>query len=220
MMTEWYEKGPQDAILASPTAIRSILERTTGVQLPVERATAHAMLAELKTAQRGLAAERSMLTLIERVIFLKQVPVFGGMIIDRLRVLASICEELECELGQRIIAEGERGDALYVIVKGRVAIQRHDPRQPGATADLAALGSREYFGEMSLFDYQPYSADAVALEPTQLLLVRQAPLLALIRRYPDIAFGFFKVLSQRLRQANTLITEQRAGEYAVQETDM
>jgi CRP-like cAMP-binding protein/HEAT repeat protein len=213
MMIEWYENGPQDAILASPTAIRSILERTTGAQMPVERATAHAMLAELKTSQRGLAAERSMLTLIERVIFLKQVPVFGGMIVDRLRVLASISEELECEPGQRIIAEGERGDALYVIVKGQVAIQRRDPRQLGATATLAALGPREYFGEMSLFDNEPYSADAVAVEPTQLLLVRQVPLLALIKRYPDMAFGFFKVLSQRLRQANKLITEQRAGEY-------
>ena len=153
-----------------------------------------------------------MMTLIERVIYLKQVPVFGAMIIDRLRVLASICEELECEPRQRIIAEGERGEALYVIVKGRVAIQRRDPRQPGATAELAVLGPREYFGEMSLFDNEPYSADAVALEPTQLLLVRQAPLLALIKRYPDIAFGFFKVLSQRLRQANTLISVQRVGE--------
>jgi HEAT repeat protein len=219
MMIERYEDGPQDAILASPAAIRSILERTTGVQLPVERATAHAMLAELKTAQRGLAVERSMLTLIERVIFLKQVPVFGGMIVDRLRVLASISEELECELGQRIIAEGEHGDALYVIVKGRVAIQRRDPRQPSATAELAALGPGEYFGEMSLFDNEPYSADAVALEPTHLLLVRQAPLLALIKRYPDMAFGFFKVLSQRLRQANTLITEQRVGEHLAQEAD-
>jgi HEAT repeat protein len=219
MMIEWYDTGPQEAILASPIAIRSILERTTGVQLPVEQATAHAMLAELQTAQRRLAAERSMLTLIERVIFLKQVPVFGGMIVDRLRVLASISEELECAAGQRIIAEGERGDALYVIVKGRVAIRRRDPRQPGATAELAALGLREYFGEMSLFDNEPYSADAVAIEPTQLLLVRQAPLLALIKRYPDIAFGFFKVLSQRLRQANALITEQRAGEYVVQEPD-
>ncbi|HET9223563.1 MAG TPA: HEAT repeat domain-containing protein, partial [Roseiflexaceae bacterium] len=216
MMIEWYDTGPQDAILASPTAIRSILERTTGVQLPAERATAHAMLAELKTIQRGLAAERSMLTLIERVIFLKQVPVFGAMIIDRLRVLASICEELECEPKQRIIAEGERGEALYVIVKGRVAIQRRDPRQPGARVELAVLGPREYFGEMSLFDNEPYSADAVALEPTQLLLVRQAPLLALIKRYPDIAFGFFKVLSQRLRQANALITDQRAGEIVSQ----
>jgi HEAT repeat protein len=212
MMIEWYETAPQDAMLASPKAIRAILERTNGGQVPVERATAHAMLAELKTAQRGLAAERSMLTLIERVIFLKQVPVFGGMIIDRLRVLASISEELDCEPGQQIIGEGERGDALYVIVKGRVAIQRRDARQPGAAAELAALGPREYFGEMSLFDNEPYSADAVAVEPTQLLLVRQAPLLALIKRYPDMAFGFFKVLSQRLRQANALITEQRSGE--------
>ena len=60
---------------------------------------------------------------------------------------------------------------------------------------------------MSLFDDEPHSADAVALEPTELLLVRQALLVAVIKRNPELALGLFKVLSQRLRRATEVIAQ-------------
>jgi CRP/FNR family transcriptional regulator, cyclic AMP receptor protein len=207
-MMEIYAATPAAANLAAPGEIRAILESTPSRQAPVTRSTAGIALAQLGETERRLAMERSMLTMIERVIFLKQVPVFGAMTVERLRILASISEEQECTAGQRIIAEGEPGDALYIIVSGRVSIQRQAHKAVGAIAQLAELGPREYFAEMALFDDEPHSADAVALTPTDLLLVRRGPLIALIRRYPDMVFGFFKVLNQRLREANARFLER------------
>jgi CRP-like cAMP-binding protein len=151
-----------------------------------------------------------MLTNIEKIIFLKQVPFFEEMPTRYLRVLADITEEVSFDTAQRIIAEGERTNSLYVIVGGKVAIQRRKKDVSDQTlAQLAVLGPKEYFGEMSLFDHEPHSADVIALKPTQLLVMRYGPLAALIKRHPEMALGLFKVLSQRLRQANVMLSKKQ-----------
>ncbi len=150
-----------------------------------------------------------MLTTIEKVIFLKQVSFFQEMTINQLRTLASISEEVSYEEGHKILAEGEHGDALHVVVSGRVAIQRQVKEQGSlAITRLNTLRSRDYFAEMSIFDNQAHDADAIALEPTTLLLVRQRPLVALIKHQPQLSLSLLKVLSQRLRRANSLIASK------------
>jgi CRP-like cAMP-binding protein len=150
-----------------------------------------------------------MLTMIEKVIFLKNVPFFQGMTISQLRALASISDEAQFAEGQTIFKEGEYGSTLYVVLTGQVAIQRQgQARRSVSITRLATLGPHEYFAEMAIFDNEPHVADAVALVTTALLLVRQEPLIALIRTQPDLALGLFKVLSLRLRQTNELLAER------------
>ena len=188
--------------------VQAALRVAETADAPLLNQTAHMALAQL-TSPRRAAVERSMMTVIEKVIFLKEVPFFQGMSVDNLRVLAGIAEETTADAGRRIITEGERGDTLYVIVSGRVGIQRHKQAEDDRTlTQLATLGPREYFAEMSLFDEEPHSADAIAMTPTQLLTVSREPLIELIRRQPDLALGLFKVLSQRLRQANLSLSKK------------
>ncbi|MGB0387609.1 MAG: cyclic nucleotide-binding domain-containing protein [Ardenticatenaceae bacterium] len=150
-----------------------------------------------------------MLTTVEKVIFLKQVSFFQEMTINQLRTLASISEEVSYEEGEQILAQGEDADALHVVVSGRVAIQRQVKRRDKLSIiRLTTLRPRDYFAEMSIFDNQPYGADAVALEATSLLLVRQRPLVALIKHQPELSLSLLKVLSQRLRHANDLIASK------------
>jgi HEAT repeat protein len=181
-------------------------------------ALARHTLAEMRAAglQEALASlphlpkseEQAMLTIIEKAILLSRVAVFENLGVDKLRVLASVSEEATYNAGQRIFAEGERGDALYITVSGKVSIQRQTGE---AVTHLAELGPHEYFAEMSLFDNEPYSAGAVALEPSELLLVRREPLVALIKQHPELALGLFQVLGQRLRRANETIAQLQAG---------
>ncbi len=179
---------------------------------PVARETARLVLARLDATDKARVEERSMLTAIEKMISLKKVPVFQGMSVDKLRLLADISEEATYAGNQQIFAEGEQWDALYVIVSGQVGIQRRTPENADAIIHLATLGPGECFAEMSLFDDAPYSADAVAIEPAELLLVRQDPLVAVIKQHPDLAVSLFKVLSQRLRQANEVIAQYKSRE--------
>ncbi len=153
--------------------------------------------------------ERKMLTVIEKVVFLKQVQFFEEMPANDLRTVANVTEEATYDPGQVIMTEGEPSDALYVIVGGRVAVQHRKRAEVERTlTELASLGPREYFGEMSLFDEAASSADVVALVPTQVLIVRRAPLFALIERQPALAMDLFRVLSRRLRQANELLVKK------------
>jgi len=64
---------------------------------------------------------------------------------------------------------------------------------------------------MSIFDGAPRSASAIALEPTLLLSLRRAPLLALARENPDLSLALIQVLSQRLRETNRQISAGSKG---------
>lgn len=74
--------------------------------------------------------------------------------------LASLSRKEHFEPGQTIFREGETGEKMYVVADGRVMISKTIPGV-GEEA-LAFLGRGEYFGEMSLIDKQPRSADARA----------------------------------------------------------
>ena len=183
-------------------ALHAELSNTT----PLIHETAELALRKLDTPAKK---ERTMLTMIEKVVFLKQVQFFDEMSANDLRAIAGVTDTATYDAGQTIITEGEPSDALYVVVSGRVAVQHRKRAEVERTlTELASLGPREYFGEMSLFDEAASSADVVALVPTQVLLVRRAPLFALIERQPALAMDLFRVLSRRLRQANELLVKR------------
>ena len=138
---------------------------------------------------------------VERAIFLKQVPFFAGMTVDQLRTLAGIAEEQYYDEGEKVFAEGDPGEAMYVVVRGRIGIERHPKR--GRVQRLETLKARQYFGERSIFDGAPHENRAVALDQVHLLTIRRDPLLILIRRSPDLSLSLVTVLSQRLREADS-----------------
>ena len=145
-----------------------------------------------------------MLSVIEKIIFLKGVPFFKGMTINQLEVLANVCEEELFAEDAQIFGQGDPGGVMYVVVNGKVGIEREGKRK-GSSVRLATYGSHDYFGEMTVFDRSPRSAAAIALQDTLTLSLRREPLVALTRQYPDLSLELISVLSQRLREANDQI---------------
>jgi CRP-like cAMP-binding protein len=137
-----------------------------------------------------------MLSAIEKVIFLKEVPFFQGMTVEQLRVLADVCEEEFTPVGARLFVEGDPGGVLYVVVSGRVGIEQE--KRPGSFARLATVEAGSYLGETD---------SAIAIRDTLALRLRREPLIALARRYPDLSLELINVLSVRLREANDRIAE-------------
>jgi CRP-like cAMP-binding protein/HEAT repeat protein len=149
--------------------------------------------------------EAVLLATLERIIFLKQVPFFQGMTVDQLKILASVCEEEFFEADMRIFDEGDPGGALYVVVSGRVGIERE--KRKGSFVRVATLEAHSYFGETTLFDNGPRTAAAIAVQDSLTLRLRREPLIALARQYPDLSLELINVLSKRLSEANDRIAE-------------
>jgi len=144
------------------------------------------------------------LSVNERILFLKQVNFFQGFSTDQLEALASICEEESLPKDVTIFKEGEPGGVLYIVVIGRVGIEREGERK-GSVVRLATLEAHSPIGEMNLFDESPRSASALTIEDTRLLKLRKEPVVALMRQYPDMLLELIKFLSQRIREANDRI---------------
>jgi CRP-like cAMP-binding protein len=151
-------------------------------------------------------AEASSLSTIEKVILLKQVSFFQDMTVDQLKILAGVCEEELFAEDVRIFSEGDPGGVLYVVIGGRVGIEKAGKRR-ASTSRLATIEAYSYFGEINLFDNSPRAMEAIALQDTLTLSLRREPLVTLARQYPDLALELINVLSQRLREIHTQIVD-------------
>ncbi len=98
--------------------------------------------------------------------------------------------------GKPVFHQGDLGQALYLVERGRVRLFR--THLGGQEKTLGYVGPGEIFGEMSLLDG---SASALAEEKALLLVLHREAYLALIRRLPLIAHNLARLLAHRLREA-------------------
>lgn len=133
-----------------------------------------------------------MLSAIERVIALKTVSLFEQVPDDTLAALSAALEEVELSAGETVFEKGDPGDAMYIIVAGR--LRAHDR---GITLDLLSAG--DVFGEMAVLDGAARSASITAGEDSLLLRLDGEALYDLMDRYGPVARGIIQVLLQRLR---------------------
>jgi CRP/FNR family cyclic AMP-dependent transcriptional regulator len=135
-----------------------------------------------------------MLSTVEKVLFLKSVDLFSQIPGEDLAQVALISTEETRDAGDEIFAEGEAGDALYLVLDGKVRVHRQE-------RVLAELGERECFGEMAILDAAPRSASVTALEDCVLLKISREDFQEIMSEKPEIALGIIQVLSRRLRNA-------------------
>lgn len=101
--------------------------------------------------------------------------------------------------GQRIFAEGEASDGMYLIRKGEVLVYLE---KGGTEVKLASLGSGAMIGEMSLFDKKPRSASARATADTEVTKITNDDFGKLMKQIPKWLVGLMSSLSTRLRETN------------------
>jgi hypothetical protein len=141
---------------------------------------------------------------VEKILFLKSAPVFERVSGEDLAALARVAEVETYAPGQALFHEGEMGDALYTIVRGKVAIASGGER-------LAELGPGDAFGEMAVLDEVPRSATATAQEETEVLRIGSEEFYEILHEQVEIAEGVIRVLTRRLREADATIQKLHAS---------
>jgi CRP-like cAMP-binding protein len=144
-----------------------------------------------------------MLTSVDRLLFVRGVPIFNELRDDFLVRLASIMDELTFPAKHTIFTEGQEGRSLYIVVSGRVRVHI-------GNRELAQLEKGTCFGEMSLFDAEPRSASVSTLEHCECLVLTQQQLYDAIDETPGIAVNVIRLLSRRIRELNQKLNSQEA----------
>jgi CRP/FNR family cyclic AMP-dependent transcriptional regulator len=96
-----------------------------------------------------------------------------------------------------IVSEGERTDAIYIVLEGKVRAYVSDGE--GREAVLSVIGPGEYFGEMAALDEGPRSASVITVEPTRVAVVPSAELAEFVARSPAFAMHLIRGLIGRVR---------------------
>jgi CRP/FNR family transcriptional regulator, cyclic AMP receptor protein len=124
---------------------------------------------------------------------------------DDLGKLASLARPQRCSRNQVIFREGDEASELYVVRSGRIAIAKQSP--DGRESLVALMESGDLFGEMALFDEEPRSAQARALEGSELLAVPFAPIRAMFRERPELLWEVVALLARRLRTTDAALAD-------------
>ena len=131
---------------------------------------------------------------------LRSVPLFSRLDLMGLNLIGSGCRLKRVSAGQPIVVEGEPGNALFIILSGRVEITRASSQ--GDIVFLAERANGDHFGEMTLIDGAPRSATVTAVETCRLLVLERTTLLHCIERNSQIAIAMLETMSARLREAD------------------
>nr|WP_255653086.1 MULTISPECIES: Stp1/IreP family PP2C-type Ser/Thr phosphatase [Myxococcus] len=164
-----------------------------------------AVVVKIAGDSAALASEESS-EAQSRMEALRKIPLFRHLTYKEQTAVLSIATTRTYPAGREIVVEGQPGEELFVVIRGRVAIEKNG-------VEIAELRSGGHFGEMGLIDNAPRSATVRATEPTRTMVISRPDLMGLMKRESILAvkmlWSFVQVLSDRLRATNSELSEAR-----------
>jgi small-conductance mechanosensitive channel/CRP-like cAMP-binding protein len=130
----------------------------------------------------------------DRIAAVAGVSLFAPLDRDERARLAAGIKELRFAAGERIIAQGEPGDSLYVVRAGTVRVEVAVEHAQG---EVATLGPGDFFGEMSLMTGEPRRASCTAVTDVTCEVVGSAAFQAIVAAKPGIAEEISLLLGRR-----------------------
>jgi anion transporter len=131
---------------------------------------------------------------------IRNIPLFSGLSREDIAKVLGKFEEISFGAGTIIFAQGDPGDAFYVIESGGVQVLL------GAGGErseiIGALGPLDCFGEMALLSGEPRSATIVAVKETALWKLSCEAWNELIQKHPTWLLQFCATLSKKLANAD------------------
>jgi CRP/FNR family transcriptional regulator, cyclic AMP receptor protein len=136
---------------------------------------------------------------------LKTLSFLGGLPDAMLDQLASRAHVKRYVKGETIFARDDAGESLMIVLAGRAKISNitNDARE----IVLNFLGKGDVIGEIAILDGAPRTANVIAIEETETLILYRRDLLPALQKNPDAMLELIKVLCEKLR-ATSLIVEE------------
>jgi CRP/FNR family transcriptional regulator, cyclic AMP receptor protein len=148
------------------------------------------VMAETQTPQMTLEAIRS-------------VPLFASLDDDAATLLRNLLTVQEVTTGTALFCSGDQGNAMYLIERGGVRISVRDKDNQEIT--LAELARGDFFGEMSIIDGKPRSADASVTTDGRLAVLSRDNFMTFIKSNPVVTLEMLSAVFNRLRRTDELL---------------
>jgi hypothetical protein len=163
-----------------------------------------AVKAGLVKGETDLIDNWEYLSTLDKIVFLKQVPLLKEVSVEQLGRVAGIARERTYEDGEYLMEQGKPGRALFIIVEGNVEVSGRS--EDGTEGTIGVLGPLQTIGEAGLFDDRPSMVSAQAvLDKARVLEIQGEEAARLVRLYPDIGVALLRSLSGRLRQMEHML---------------
>ena len=134
---------------------------------------------------------------------IRSVPLFASLDDDAAARLRSLLDVHNMPRGTLIFSKGDKGDAMYLIERGKVRISVRDDDQREIT--LAELARGDFFGEMTIIDGKRRSADAIVMEDARFAVLSREHFLEFIHENPVVALEMLSAVFARLRRTDELL---------------
>ena len=119
---------------------------------------------------------------------------------EDLRRLAATAQVVRHPRGATIFQKGDPGSSMMAIIRGRVKICTFS--NDGRELVLNIIDQGGMFGEIAILDGRPRTADAVALEESELFVLERSQFLPFLTSSPEALSRLLAVLCERLRQTS------------------
>ena len=134
---------------------------------------------------------------------IRSVPLFASLDDDAAGRLRSLLDVRNMPRGTLIFSRGDKGDAMYLIERGKVRISVKDEENHEIT--LAELARGDFFGEMTIIDGKRRSADAVVTEDARFAVLSRGHFLEFIQGNPVVCLEMLSAVFARLRRTDELL---------------
>ncbi len=138
---------------------------------------------------------------------LQRTPMFQGVDVSRLRLLAFMGEDRSFKDGEYVVRQGEMSDNAYLILSGSADVI---VEFGGAASTVASLGESEVFGEMAMLCETPRTASVRASGDLRTLCFEREGMLRLLREFPEMAIEMSRSLAHRLERTTSELARVRA----------
>lgn len=142
---------------------------------------------------------------MQTVELIKQIPLFQELNDADTRDLAASTRMISLKPGQPLFHKGDEGTALYILQTGTIKIVL--PSRIGDEIIVTILSDGEYFGEMALLDGEPRSADAIAIDASQVVILRRSDFLLFLQSNRNAIESILALLSKRLRSTDEMLED-------------
>jgi CRP/FNR family transcriptional regulator, cyclic AMP receptor protein len=141
------------------------------------------------------------MSLKEETDALRRIPLFQNLDPAKLKLLAFMSQRLTFEPSQAVFAQGDPGDAAYIVLEGEAVVSIDTPK---GRIDIARMGRNEILGEIAILCEVPRTAHVTATGdmPLVCLKIEKNDFMGMMTEFPSMAVEIMRELARRIVNTN------------------